>query len=386
MPSETATTYKPLIGMDLAELEAYVLSLGLEKFRAKQIFKWIYSKSERDPTKMTDLSPKARELLAANPIGSLSIAKHQISQDGTQKFLFSTLHGDTVESVFMPMGERGTTALGLDQGIGERSTGVYSNVNEDAERTNNADISQANKSRITACISSQVGCAVKCPFCATGTVGFKRNLSADEIIEQVLLMQHVTGERIDNLVFMGQGEPLNNYDNVVESINKFRHLVGIGVRHITVSTSGVVPAMLKLAEEGMQVNLALSLHDPDDADRDYLVPINKKWPVKEVIAALQNYVDKTNRRVTIEYAMLRDRNDSQAKAESLGKLVAKLHCNINLIPYNTTDVTDPFQRSSDAVIRAFAQTLEIASRNKTVTTRRERGHDIDAACGQLANK
>jgi 23S rRNA (adenine2503-C2)-methyltransferase len=227
---------------------------------------------------------------------------------------------------------------------------------------------------------------VKCPFCATGTVGFKRNLSADEIIEQVLLMQHVTGERIDNLVFMGQGEPLNNYDNVVESINKFRHLVGIGVRHITVSTSGVVPAMLKLADEGLQVNLALSLHDPDDADRDYLVPINKKWPVKEVIAALQNYVDKTNRRVTIEYAMLRDRNDSQAKAEMLGQLVKHLHCNINLIPYNTTDVTDPFQRSSDTTIRAFAQTLETASRNKTVTTRRERGHDIDAACGQLANK
>ncbi len=356
MPTETTTTYKPLIGMDMPELEAHVLSLGLEKFRAKQIFKWIYSKFERDPSKMTDLSPKARELLAANPIGSLSVAKHQISQDGTQKFLFSTLHGDTIESVFMPM------------------TNVPLNEDEDP------------KTRITACISSQVGCAVKCPFCATGTVGFKRNLSADEIIEQVLLMQHVTGERIDNLVFMGQGEPLNNYDNVIASINKFRHLVGIGVRHITVSTSGVVPAMLKLADEGMQVNLALSLHDPDDADRDYLVPINKKWPVKEVIAALQNYVDKTNRRVTIEYAMLRDRNDSQAKAESLGQLVKHLHCNINLIPYNTTDVTDPFQRSSDATIRAFAQTLETASRNKTVTTRRERGHDIDAACGQLANK
>ncbi len=385
MPN-SSTTYKPLIGMDLAELEAYVLSLGLEKFRAKQIFKWIYSKSERNSEKMTDLSPKAREILKTHPIGSLSVAKHQISQDGTQKFLFATAHGDTIESVFMPMGERGTTALGSDQGICERSTGVYLNVNEDAEQANNADMSQASKSRITACISSQVGCAVKCPFCATGTVGFKRNLSADEIIEQVLLMQNITGERIDNLVFMGQGEPLNNYDNVITSINKFRHLVGIGVRHITVSTSGVVPAMLKLADEGLQVNLALSLHDPDDEDRDYLVPINKKWPVAEVIAALQNYVDKTNRRVTIEYAMLRDRNDSEAKAEALGNLVKQLHCNINLIPYNTTDVSDPFQRSEDTVIRKFATVLEKSSRNKTVTTRRERGHDIDAACGQLANK
>jgi len=372
--------------MNLAELEAHVLSLGLEKFRAKQIYKWLYAKSERDPMKMTDLSPKARELLAANPIGSLSVAKHQISQDGTQKFLFKTLHGDTIESVFMPMGERGTTALGSDQGVWERGAGVDCGVNEDAERANNTDMGQASKSRITACISSQVGCAVKCPFCATGTVGFKRNLDASEIIEQVLLMQHVTGERIDNLVYMGQGEPLNNYDNLVKSIDMFRNLVGIGVRHITVSTSGVVPAMLRLADEGLQVNLALSLHDPDDADRDYLVPINKKWPVKEVIAALQNYVDKTNRRVTIEYAMLRDRNDSQAKAETLGKLVANLHCNINLIPYNSTDVSDPFQRSADSVIRDFARTLEKSSRNKTVTVRKERGHDIDAACGQLANK
>ncbi len=385
MPTET-TTNKPLIGMDMPELEQHVLNLGLEKFRAKQIFKWIYSKSERDPAKMTDLSPKARELLAANPIGSLSIAKHQISKDGTQKFLFATTHGDSVESVFMPMGELGTTAQGSGQGICERGTGVDLSVNEDAERTNNAEMSPASKSRITACISSQVGCAVKCPFCATGTVGFKRNLEASEIIEQVLLMQHVTGKRIDNLVFMGQGEPLNNYDNVVAAINMFRNLVGIGVRHITVSTSGVVPAMLKLAEEGMQVTLALSLHDPENADRDYLVPINRKWPVEEVINALRNFVNKTNRRVTIEYAMLRDRNDSIAKAEILGKLVANLHCNINLIPYNTTDVADPFQRSDDATIRDFAKVLEKASRNKTVTIRKERGHDIDAACGQLANK
>lgn len=328
-------------------MEAAISSFGLEKFRAKQIFKWIYTKSCRDFSQMSDLSAKTQEALASNlQIGSLETVTHQISQDGTQKFLFKTKSEDNIESVFMPM----------DSGSN------------------------------TACISSQIGCAVKCPFCATGTLGFKRNLTANEIIEQVLYMQNTTGERIDNIVFMGQGEPLNNYDNVVEAIDKLRNLVGIGARHITVSTSGVVPAMLKLADEKIQITLALSLHDPEDSDRDYLVPINSRWKTRDVIDALQNFVEKTNRRVTIEYAMLKDLNDSTEKAQILGDLVKDLHCNINLIPYNATDVNDPFQRSVNKQIQAFKSVLEKASRGKTVTVRKERGHDIDAACGQLANK
>ena len=238
--------------------------------------------------------------------------------------------------------------------------------------------------RYSACISSQVGCAVACPFCATGALGFKKNLTAEEIIEQVLFMQNINGHRISNIVYMGQGEPLNNYDAVIDSIDQMRNLVGIGVRHITVSTSGVVPKMDKLADEDLQITLALSLHDPTDEGRNYLVPINRKWPVAEVIQSMKNYVAKTNRRVTIEYVMLEDVNDSFEKAKALGNLIKGLHCNINLIPYNQTNVNDPFKRSNARRVEEFSKVLEQYCAGKTITIRRERGHDIKAACGQLA--
>jgi len=342
---------KSLIGLNLQELEGFVTELGLEKFRAQQIYKWIYSKSQRDFNLITDLSKKARETLINDPnslpIGSLSLVAHEKSVDGTQKFLFETQEGEKVESVLMHFEDRNS---------------------------------------ISACISSQIGCAVACPFCATGTLGFKKNLSASEIIEQVLFMQNLSGERIDNIVYMGQGEPLNNYDEVVKSIDLMRNLVGIGVRHITVSTSGVIPRIEKLAQENLQITLALSLHDPTDEDRDFLVPINKKWPVFEVIESLKSYYQKTKRRVTIEYVMLDGLNDSPEKAQILGELVRDLHCNINLIPYNQTDVDNPFRRSNSKNIKQFAEILKKTSRNKTVTIRKERGHDINAACGQLASK
>lgn len=339
--------------MTQAELEDYVLSLGLEKFRAKQIYKWIYAKSERDFTKMTDLSVKARDLLASNedaeklPVGSLTLEKMEKSSDGTIKFLFRTSANDFVESVLMRFEDRDS---------------------------------------LSACISSQVGCAVHCPFCATGTLGFKRNLQASEIIEQILYMQNLNGERIDNIVYMGQGEPLHNYEQMLKSVELMRNQVGIGIRHITISTSGVVPKIEMLAETGLQINLALSLHDPTDEGRNFLVPINKKWPVFEVIDSLKSFVDKTNRRVTIEYVMLDGINDSNDKARTLGELVQDLHCNINLIPYNSTDVGDVFQRSKSKRIEEFTNILKKYSKGKTVTVRKERGHDINAACGQLANK
>jgi 23S rRNA (adenine2503-C2)-methyltransferase len=342
---------RSLIGLNLQEIEDFVLALGLEKFRAQQIYKWIYSKSQRDFNLITDLSKKARETLVNDPnslpIGSLRLVAHEKSVDGTQKFLFETQEGEKVESVLMRFSDRDS---------------------------------------ISACISSQIGCAVACPFCATGTLGFKKNLRASEIIEQVLFMQNLSGERIDNIVYMGQGEPLNNYDEVVKSIDLMRNLVGIGVRHITVSTSGVIPRIEKLGQENLQITLALSLHDPTDEDRDFLVPINKKWPVFEVIESLKAYYQKTKRRVTIEYIMLDGLNDSPEKAEILGELVRDLHCNINLIPYNQTDVDNPFRRSNSKNIKQFAEILKRASRNKTVTIRKERGHDINAACGQLASK
>lgn len=350
MPSLNSKN-KSLIGLDLKAMEDLAISLGLEKFRGQQLYKWIYNKSERDFDKISDLSKKAREILntdpRALPIGSLKLLRHEQSIDGTQKFLFETSEGDKVESVLMRFSDRDS---------------------------------------ISACISSQIGCAVGCPFCATGTLGFKKNLSASEIIEQVLFMQNISGERIDNIVYMGQGEPLNNYDEVVESIDLMRKHVGIGVRHITISTSGVIPRIDKLADENLQITLALSLHDPTDTDRDFLVPINKKWPVFEVIDSLKRYYQKTKRRVTIEYIMLDGINDSPAKAQILGELIKDLHCNINLIPYNQTDVEDPFKRSKQNTIKQFAEILKKSSYNKTVTIRRERGHDINAACGQLANK
>lgn len=348
----TTSTKKSLIGMDLAELEQYVVSLGLEKFRAKQIYKWIYSKWVRDYEQMTDLSKKAKELLSeatSLPIGTLKLIAREISKDGTEKYLFETASGDKIESVLMYFGD-----LSEDDG------------------------------RYSACISSQVGCAVGCPFCATGALGFKKNLTAEEIIEQVLFMQNINGHRISNIVYMGQGEPLNNYDAVIDSIDQMRNLVGIGVRHITVSTSGVVPKMDKLADEDLQITLALSLHDPTDEGRDYLVPINRKWPVAQVIQSMKDYVAKTNRRVTIEYVMLEDVNDSFEKAKALGNLVKGLHCNINLIPYNQTNVNDPFTRSNPRRIEEFSRVLEQYCAGKTITIRRERGHDIQAACGQLA--
>lgn len=337
-----------LFGLSIAELEDFVVSIGLEKFRAKQIYKWIYTKSSRDFDEITDLSKKAREVLKEKAqLGELALIAREISNDGTEKFLFATSEGEKVESVLMYFDDQ---------------------------------------SSHSACISSQVGCAVACPFCATGTLGFKKNLSAAQIAEQIQFMQNISGKRIDNVVYMGQGEPLNNYDNVVKSINIIREDIGIGVRHITVSTSGVIHRIEQLGDLDLQITLALSLHDPTDEGRDFLVPINKKWPVFEVIESLKEYYKKTNRRVTIEYVMLKDVNDSDEKAQQLGYLIKDLHCHVNLIPYNQTDVHDPFKRSSNAQIKSFKNILMKTSFNKTVTIRKERGHDINAACGQLANK
>ncbi len=348
MQSTEVQTKTSLFGMSIPELEVFVQNLGLEKFRAKQIYKWIYSKNERDFDAITDLSKKARETLKEKAsIGDLSLVTREISSDGTEKYLFKTSEGENVESVLMYFDDQES----------------YS-----------------------ACISSQIGCAVGCPFCATGTLGFKKNLNAAQIAEQIQFMQNMSGQRISNVVYMGQGEPLNNYDAVVDSIKILREDIGIGVRHITVSTSGVVPKIEELGDLGLQITLALSLHDPKDNDRDFLVPLNRKWPVFEVIESLHNFYNKTNRRVTIEYVMLKDINDSDEKAQLLGELVKDLHCNINLIPYNRTDVEDPFQRSENSRINSFKKILEKSSRNKTITVRKERGHDINAACGQLANK
>ena len=309
---------------------------------------------------MTNLSQKARDLIAAKAnIGSLKLVTRETSSDGTEKFLFETADGEKLESVLM----------------------FFENDDYDEDD----DFYDTPAGRYSACISSQVGCAVACPFCATGTLGLKKNLNSSEIIEQILFMQNLSSQRISNIVYMGQGEPFNNYDAVLESIRKTQADIGIGARRITVSTSGVIPKINALAKEDLQITLALSLHDPTNEGRDFLVPINRKWPVFEVIDALKDYVDKTNRRVTIEYVLLDGVNDSIEKAKILGNLIKDLHCNINLIPYNQTNTNDPFSRSSSKNISDFTHVLRQYCKGKTVTVRKERGHDINAACGQLAS-
>ncbi len=334
-----------IFGKDLDQISDIIVSLGHNKFRAKQIFNWIYIKSAKSFHEMSDLPKSFQEELEKNySIGSLTLIERQVSSDGTKKYLFALEDGSLVESVLM-----------------------YFEGTE----------------RLTACISSQIGCAVKCPFCSTGTLGFKKNLRDDEILEQVQFIQNLEQERISNIVFMGQGEPLNNYKSVVSATQKLRELIGIGARHITISTSGVIPQIDKLAEEKIQLTLALSLHDPDDNDRDFLVPINKKWKIAPLMESLRKYVKSTNRRVTIEYVLLKNLNDSDEKAKRLGELVSNLHCNINLIPYNQSCSDTIFLRPDDKRINNFAELVKQHSRGKTVTVRQEKGHDIKAACGQL---
>lgn len=342
------TTRIALSGKTLKEIEEFTTKLGLPRFRARQVHSWIYAKYASSFDEMTDLSKDVRELLKQHAtVNLLETAHLQVSADGTRKYLFQLPDGKFVESVLMTFEDRPT---------------------------------------LSACVSSQVGCAVGCTFCATGYLGFKRNLSAAEIVDQVMSIQRDTKERISNIVYMGQGEPLLNVDHVIESLHTMIDSVGIGARHITVSTSGIVPGIVRLAEEKIQVTLALSLHAPDPDTREEIVPITKKWSIDELIDALNAYYDRTGRRITIEYVLLAGVTDSPEQARELAALVKDLHCNINLIPYNPTanlDGTVLYQRPSIEAQQKFKRLAE--SSGKTVTIRLERGTDIDAACGQLHN-
>jgi 23S rRNA (adenine2503-C2)-methyltransferase len=334
--------------LTLQEIETFVLSLGLPKFRARQIHTWIYVKYAKSFDEMTDLSKDVRDLLKARAqVGLLKQAHLQVSSDGTRKYLFQLPDGKYVESVLMSFDDRST---------------------------------------LSACVSSQVGCAVGCTFCATGYLGFKRNLTSQEIIDQILSIQRECGKRVANVVYMGQGEPLLNTDEVIKSLHTMIDSVGIGARHITVSTSGVVPGIERLAKEQLQVTLALSLHAPDRDTREEIVPITKKWSIEDLIDALNDYYRHTGRRITIEYVLLAGVTDSPEQAEQLAELVEDLHCNINLIPYNPTEALDGtvlYQRPSLESQKRFKRIAEKSG--KTVTIRLERGTDIDAACGQLHN-
>ena len=336
---------KILSGLNLEELEKITSELGASKFRARQIHNWIYLKSVSDIDQMTDLSKKFRdELKTVAIVSDTKIKVKQVSSDGTIKYLLEYPDGECVETVLMRFD---------------------------------------NRANLTACVSSQVGCAVNCSFCATGKRGFIRNLTYKEIIEQVLTIQRDTGLKVTNIVFMGQGEPLLNLENVLSAMKIFNEDFQIGARRLTVSTSGIIPQINKLADIDMQSTLALSLHAPNHEIRSKLMQIENKYPMDQLHKALKNYTDKTGRRITIEYLLIKDLNDTVECAKQLASYLKDIKCNINLIPYNPTEKND-YQRPSNNSIIKFKYLMEHSG--KKVTVRLERGADIDAACGQLRGK
>ncbi len=336
---------KILSGLSLKEIEEITDSLGATKFRARQIHNWIYLKSVKEIDEMTDLSIKFREeLKQVATVTDIKIKVKQVSSDGTIKYLLEFPDGECVETVLMRFD---------------------------------------NRANLTACVSSQVGCAVNCTFCATGKRGFIRNLSYREIIEQVLTIQRDTGLKVTNVVFMGQGEPLLNLDNVLKAMEIFNENFQIGARRLTLSTSGIVPQIKKLADLDMQSTLALSLHAPNSEIRRKLMPIENKYNMDELHKALKYYVEKTGRRITIEYLLIKDLNDTVESAKQLAAYLKDIKCNINMIPYNPTEKND-YQRPSNNAIMKFKYLMEHSG--KKVTIRLERGADIDAACGQLRGK
>ncbi len=343
-----ASGKKNLIGLPRQELEAYFISLDEKPFHARQLMRWLYQRGECDWEVMTDLSIGLRQKLAAESALDLPlVSKRQDSVDGTVKWSLDVGLGQFVEMVFIPEVRRGTL-----------------------------------------CVSSQVGCAMDCPFCATGRQGFNRNLTAAEIVGQVLLASRELGRqdgewRVTNIVFMGMGEPLANFREVTRACDVFTDDFGFGLsrRRVTVSTSGLVPQIDKLAQVS-NVALAISLHAASDDLRDELVPINRKHPVRELLAACWDYATATNsKQITFEYIMLDGVNDSEAQAQQLVGLLKGHPAKVNLIPFNPVAGT-PYGRTPQGRLDDFRKVL---MDNGIITvTRRPRGDDIDAACGQLA--
>ena len=340
-----------LLDFDAAGLTAFFAEIGEKPFRAKQVLRWMHRFGQNDFDAMTDIAKSLREKLKAMAsVTPPGIVSDKLSDDGTRKFLFDVGGSNAVETVFIPEDDRGTL-----------------------------------------CVSTQAGCALDCSFCSTGKQGFNRNLNVSEIIGQLWQANRALGfdpkgERIiSNVVMMGMGEPLANFDNTVAALRLMLddNAYVLSRRRVTVSTSGLVPAMDRLGEE-CPVALAVSLHASNDKLRDELVPINRKYPLAELMAACQRYLDKAPRDfVTFEYVMLYGVNDSDAQAYELLELTRKVPCKFNLIPFNPFPGS-PYQRSSSVRIRRFAEILMGAG--VVTTTRKTRGDDIDAACGQLAGQ
>lgn len=328
------------------ELTSLLVEKGEKRFRADQLYSWMHVKLARDVDEMMNIPKSIREFIRNEcHYTSLEIEDMQVSAiDGTKKFLFSLGDGNVIEAVWMKYRE-------------------WNSV----------------------CISSQVGCRMGCRFCASTLDGCVRDLTASEMLDEVYSVQRATGERVSNIVVMGSGEPLDNYVNLIRFIKMISDENGlnIGERHITVSTCGIVPGIRELAREKLQITLALSLHAPDDEKRQKIMPIAKKYSLKEIMSAVRYYFDTTGRRVTFEYALSEGVNDSAADAEKLSALIKGLKGHVNLIPINPVKERD-FKRSSESAIASFKSKLEKNGIN--VTIRREMGRDIDGACGQLRRK
>ncbi len=338
--SNTQSGKESILSYTRPELEAVLVSMGMPRMRAAQLINWVYVRKARSFDEMTDISAANRELLKEKfIIRTFEVASKQEDKEGTSKYLFRLSDGSHIESVVMH----------------------YEN-------------------RLSACLSTQVGCPIACPFCATGLDGLYRNLSVAEIVEQILALQDTSDIRINNIVFMGMGEPLLNYDNLLKAIKIIQSNVGIGMRHITISTSGIEPAIRKLADENLPLTLALSVHSADPATRDVLVPINKKYPLPQLIEAMKYYREVTGRNVTLEYVMLAGINDSEEQARQLAKISRGVIGNINIIPYNPVTETG-YKRPAYSVIQKFNTILRNAGYK--VTQRAEKGSTIKGACGQL---
>ncbi|MES2310539.1 MAG: 23S rRNA (adenine(2503)-C(2))-methyltransferase RlmN [Verrucomicrobiota bacterium] len=323
------------------------------RYRRDQVRDWIYQKRAASFELMTSLPKDLRETLQTKfSLSPLSLEKMQGSKDTTRKFLWKLSKGDYVESVLIPA---------------------------------NPSIYGEKSDRLTLCVSSQVGCAYGCRFCASGLEGWKRHLTPGEIVGQIMETERATQERISNLVFMGMGEPFANFENLRKAIEMINASwgVGIGARHITISTSGLVPQIKLLADDPLQVRLAISLHGATDEVRNQIMPVNKKYPLQELMGALDYYQEKKGRMITFEYILLEGVNDELQHAEALARLAKRVFAKVNVIPYNAVEGL-PWIRPSDSKIRKFADILK--NHGIKITLRLEKGHDIDAACGQLRLK
>jgi len=349
----SAAPTESILSITPEELSALITEIGEKSYRTKQVFEWIYRKRVESFEAMTNLSKPLQAALAERfALRTMTLARVEGSEDTTRKYLFKLNDGRFVETVLIPA----SPAL-----YGEKSD------------------------RRTLCVSSQVGCAYDCKFCASGLAGFTRNLTAGEIVEQIIQVEKHAAARVDNLVFMGMGEPLANLTNLLRAIEVLNADwgVGIGARHMTVSTSGLAPQIKKLADFPLQIRLAISLHGASDEVREKIMPVNKKYPLAELFDSLRYWRDNKKQRLTFEFILIEGINDAPAQARMLAQHAREMDAKVNLIPYNTVEGL-PWSRPKEHVMERFRDIVQ--EHGGFVTLRREKGHDIAAACGQLRLK